>query len=74
LSDLIWNERAKLSANYANGAAVSLFAVGCLGPTVSAIQNAGSISVTSAVLAVICICMSVLPHWLARGILGRLVG
>lgn len=70
---LVPNEQTKLTANYLNGVAISLFAVGGIAPTV-ALLNSDSTSPgtgTSAIF-VICLVSSAVLHVLARAALRSL--
>lgn len=66
-------EKAKLSANYLNGLAVAVFAVGVLAPVLSVLN--GGVSLSLLVLAVegaICLAVSVLLHSAGRRVLRKL--
>lgn len=72
---LIANERAKLSATYANGLAISIFAVGGLAPVLNVYSGSGSASVPAPAVflsAGVCWFVSGVLHLLARRYLGRL--
>lgn len=72
---LVWNERAKLTATYANGIAIAVFAVGGLAPVVSLIAAGSTPGSHHAVygLAGICWIVSGILHWSARRSLGGLI-
>lgn len=60
---LIRNEQTKLLANYLNGLAVAVFAVGAFSPIVSAIYAAGSPSWFTSVVGLVCFAVSGALHY-----------
>lgn len=68
----IHNERTKLSATYANGLAVSIFAVGGLGPWLAVLYGNADPSLAVSGVSVICFSASYALHFYARRILKRL--
>jgi hypothetical protein len=70
LSNLIFNERAKLSATFVNGVAIALFAVGGLAPVVGQIQN-GDRPLGTTIFAAGCVAgafgLHLVARWLLRG-------
>ncbi|WP_160299936.1 hypothetical protein [Devosia geojensis] len=54
MNKTVRNERRKLSANYANGIAIALVAIGGLGPVIAVVQD-GTLSWITIGLATICI-------------------
>jgi VIT1/CCC1 family predicted Fe2+/Mn2+ transporter len=66
--NLIHNEQIKLFANYLNGLAIALFALGALQPLLT---DAFS-SPFTAIRVGICLIVSILLHVLGQGILGNL--
>jgi hypothetical protein len=76
VSDLVHNERLKLSANVLNGAAGSSFAVGVIAPAAAAFYNVGAApGVPLAALSIgaaIWFSAAVALHLAARLILGGL--
>lgn len=69
---LIHNERTKLTAPYLNGVAIALFAVGAIAPVVSVLNGATGSGLGVALMAVVCIAVTAVLHFLARIFLGRL--
>jgi hypothetical protein len=65
------NGRRKISANFANGLATSLFTVGGLAQAATMVQNL-SASPQLTTFVVICILAAVALHWIARALLGGL--
>jgi hypothetical protein len=64
---LVHNEQAKLTAAYLNGLAITVFAIGGLGPMISyAFGDAGKSLWTIAIVAVLCFAGSLALHFLAR--------
>ncbi|CAA2107714.1 hypothetical protein MBUL_04299 [Methylobacterium bullatum] len=74
-SQLVANERAKLTATYVNGVAIAVLAVGGLAPLFAqraiAAGPPGQPWLTR-VLSLLCICVSGVLHWAARGFLREL--
>ncbi|WP_082487694.1 MULTISPECIES: hypothetical protein [unclassified Methylobacterium] len=74
-TQLIANERAKLTATYVNGVAIAVLAVGGLAPLFSQ-RGAGAAAPDrpwlTPVLSLLCICVSGALHWAARGFLREL--
>jgi len=62
-------ERIKLSANYLNGIAIALFAVGAVSPTVSSLDGGSAPTAPVVIATVICIVASAGLHYVARVIL-----
>ena len=65
---LVKNEQAKLTATYLNGLAIALFALGIFAPLFSSLYS-GVISATAVKLfisVVVCFCVSIALHFLAR--------
>ena len=69
---LIHNEQTKLTATYLNGVAIALFAVGAIAPVVSVLNGAAGSGIGVALMALICITVSAVLHFLARIFLRRL--
>ena len=70
---LVRNEQAKLTANYLNGVAIAVFAVGSLGSLIPALSSDGSPAILSVVVSGICFALSLALHLIARRVLRRLV-
>ena len=70
---LVRNEQAKLSANYLNGVAVALFAVGTLAPVLSMLYGDHEPTLLLMLGIAICIAGSGALHFAARRILKGLV-
>lgn len=68
----IHNERTKLTATYANGVAISIFAVGGLGPWLATLYGNAEPGFLISLVSVICFLASVGLHFYARRILKRL--
>ena len=69
---MVQNERAKLSANYLNGVAISLAAVGGIAPWIAFIQGAVGRPIVVGLSSVVCVLISIGLHLVARVLLGRL--
>lgn len=69
--NLVHNERAKLSANYLNGLAIAVAAVGGLAPLVSYEYGAAGVRPLwiVALVAFICLAASAVLHFTARRLL-----
>lgn len=63
---LISNERVKLSATYANGLSIAIFAVGGFAPFISAALSQPSSYAPVLLIMVVCWIMSGTIHWAAR--------
>lgn len=59
---LISNERAKLRANFLNGLAVAVFAVGGLAPIVTAISSLNAPGITLSIVGTLCVLLSYALH------------
>ena len=70
---LVRNEQAKLSANYLNGVAIAVFAVGSLGSLIPALARDGGPTIFSVVVSGVCFVLSLALHLIARRVLRRLV-
>ena len=70
---LVGNEQAKLTANYLNGVAIAVFAVGSLGSLIPALATDGSPTVFSVTISGVCFVLSLALHLIARRVLQRLV-
>lgn len=70
---LVGNEQARLTANYLNGVAVAVFAVGGLGSLIPALSSDGGLTVFPMIVSAICFVLSFTLHWVARHVLRRLV-
>ncbi|WP_110750467.1 amino acid transporter [Phyllobacterium leguminum] len=68
--DAVGNERTKLTANYANGAAIAIFAVGFFAPTVSSLNRGWNGHNDSSIfIGVVCFFVSLGLHIVGRRIL-----
>ncbi|CAN7752394.1 hypothetical protein [Rhizobium sp. LjRoot258] len=68
------NEKAKLTAAYLNGIAISVALAGALTPTLTGVQaNPGPINWATAVVVAICMLVSASFHLMARRFLSSLV-
>lgn len=68
----IANERAKISATYANGLAVALVAVGTLSPAVSVSPTTPKAILIQGLVGLVCLIGSLILHLQARRILGEM--
>ena len=68
----IANERAKMSATYANGLAVALVAVGTLSPAVSTSPATPKAALIQGLVGAVCLIGSLILHLQARRILGEM--
>ena len=68
----IGNEQTKLTANFLNGLAIALFAVGVIAPVISALYGSGRPSVLLAVVSAVCFLVALAIHLAARRILRSL--
>lgn len=68
----IHNERTKLTANWLNGLAIALAAVGGFAPAASYLSTGSGQTTTLTITALGCVFTSAALHWLARRLLGRL--
>lgn len=68
----IANERAKISATYANGLAVALVAVGTLSPAISASPTTPRAALIQGLVGLVCLFGSLVLHLQARRILGEM--
>lgn len=74
MSDLVHNERTKLTATWLNGVSLAIFAAGGFGPWLT-LANTGGPHYDAAILAtisVVCILVSIGLHFTARVFLGRM--
>lgn len=72
---LIANERAKLSATYANGVAIAVLAIGGLAPLFAqraVVQVTPDPPWLTPGISLLCLCVSGTLHWVARGFLREL--
>lgn len=69
---LVENEQAKLTANFINGVALTVFAVGGLSPFIAAAYGAAGPRPLLLVMALYCLGVSFALHYLARRVLRRL--
>lgn len=70
---LVHNEQAKLTANYVNGVAIAIFAVGGLGSFIPVVAAPGNLTPLSVIIGGICFALSFALHMVARRVLMRLV-
>ena len=71
--DLVRNERLKIAASYLNGIAIALLAVGGIAPVIAgATSNSTGVSVSVALISLVCGFTSAALHLLAWRILGGL--
>lgn len=70
---LVHDEQAKLSANYLNGVAIAVFAVGGFGSIIPVVASPVSPTQFSATIGGICFALSFALHIVARRVLRRLV-
>jgi hypothetical protein len=70
---LVGNEQAKLSANYLNGVAIAVLAVGSLGSLLPALGATGPVTDLPFIVGGICCVLSFALHMVARHVLRRLV-
>jgi ABC-type Na+ efflux pump permease subunit len=69
----IENESTKLSANYVNGVAIAIFAIGFFAPMLSFLREGwGAQNIFSNLLSVVCLLGSVTLHFVGRKVLKRL--
>lgn len=66
---LIRNEQTKLTANFLNGMAIALFAVGGLAPTISALNANGGPSWFTVFVSLVCFLAAGGLHYLGRLVL-----
>ncbi len=66
---LVGNERTKLTANYLNGVAIAVFAVGGLGSLLAGLNSQDGVTLFTASVIGICFAASMALHWMARLIL-----
>lgn len=69
---LIHNEQTKLTATFLNGMALAIFAVGGLGPMVTAAYGERGPSFFLLAMALYCLAAAFALHFMARRILRRL--
>lgn len=69
---MIRNEQAKLTANYVNGLAIALYALGVFAPLFSVVYGTREASLRVVLAILICQIASVLLHFIARHVLRRL--
>ncbi|RWX75211.1 amino acid transporter [Neorhizobium lilium] len=74
MSNLVRNERTKLTATYFNGAAVAVAAVGTLAPLISSLNTpAGIPNLSTAISCLVCLFASGILHFIARRLLKGLI-
>jgi hypothetical protein len=67
---LVQNEQRKLTANYLNSLAVTIFAMGTVSPFISAFVNGIAANhIVSLIVSIICFPLSVAIHFVARALL-----
>jgi hypothetical protein len=66
---LVSNERLKLLANFMNGAAVAVFAIGCVAPILAGSAGAVRFNLATAISSGICFVAACCLHYLASIVL-----
>ncbi|WP_422073888.1 hypothetical protein [Tranquillimonas rosea] len=69
---MIRDEQTKLTANYLNGLAIALFALGVFAPSFSVVYGSRDASLAALASILICQVLSAIIHLVARRLLRRL--
>ncbi|WP_160007940.1 amino acid transporter [Rhizobium sp. 18055] len=69
MSDLVRNERTKLTATYVNGLAIAVIAVGGIAPAFGAANGISALTPPLVLTVCVCLFLSAALHLLARRIL-----